>query len=54
MAEIENQPQVHSLCWFADYFPYGDQWDAFSLTDATGQLAEAVRDFERILEAAVD
>lgn len=54
MAEIDSQAQVHSLCWFADYFPYGDQWDAFSLTNPQGQMTEAALDFERILEEEVE
>lgn len=49
LAEINRQPQVQSLCWFADYFPFSDQWQAFSLTNPQGNMAAAAVDFEVLL-----
>jgi hypothetical protein len=48
--EINNQPQVQSLCWFADYFPVSQQWDDFSLTGAQGKMQAAAAEFELLLE----
>ncbi|GIK56576.1 MAG: hypothetical protein HND44_03450 [Chloroflexi bacterium] len=50
LAEINQQPQVHSLCWFVDYFSYGDQWAEFSLTAPVGQMAAAAAEFDTLLQ----
>ncbi|MCL4263356.1 MAG: hypothetical protein KJ069_09080 [Anaerolineae bacterium] len=49
LAEINNQPQVQSLCWFVDYFPYSNQWADFSLTTPVGGMAEAAAEFDALL-----
>lgn len=50
LAEINQQPQVQSLCWFVDYFPYGEQWAEFSLTAPVGQMAAAAAEFDTLLQ----
>lgn len=50
VAEINSQPQIQSLCWFMDTFPFSDQWDDFSLTDAQGKMQAAAAEFETLLE----
>jgi hypothetical protein len=46
---INQEPQVHALCWFIDDFPYDTQWDQFSLTQRTGHLDEAADEFDALL-----
>lgn len=48
-AEINQQPQIQSLCWFVDHFPPTDQWQAFSLTNPQGQMAAAAAEFDALL-----
>jgi hypothetical protein len=47
---INEESQVHALCWFIDDFPYDTQWDQFSLTQHPGRLAEAAQEFDALLE----
>jgi hypothetical protein len=47
---INEEPQVHALCWFIDDFPHDTQWDRFSLTQRTGRLADAAQEFDALLE----
>jgi len=50
-AEVSAQPRVRSLIWFLDYDASGDhRWDAFSLSTGFGQMYEAARDFDALLE----
>lgn len=46
---INDEPQVHALCWFIDDFPHDTQWDQFSLTQRTGRLNEAADEFDALL-----
>lgn len=48
-AEINGQPQVQSLCWFTDHFPFSPQWHDFSLTNPRGHMAAAAAEFEALL-----
>jgi hypothetical protein len=47
---INEEPQVHALCWFIDDFPHDTQWDQFSLTQRMGRLGEAADEFDALLE----
>ena len=49
MAEIDEQQQVQSLCWFVDEFPFSSQWHDFSLTNPQGKMKQAALEFEQIL-----
>jgi hypothetical protein len=46
---IDEEPQVHALCWFIDDFPHDTQWDPFSLTQHPGHLNEAADEFDALL-----
>lgn len=50
LAEINQQPQVQSLCWFVDDFPYGDQWADFSLTAPVENMVAAAAEFDALLQ----
>ncbi|MFL7794824.1 MAG: hypothetical protein AB8I69_21965 [Anaerolineae bacterium] len=47
---IDDEPQVHALCWFIDDFPHDTQWDQFSLTQHPGRLADAAAEFDELLK----
>jgi len=50
--EVVNQePQIHALCWFIDDFPMDEQWALFSLTNPRGAMASAANEFEALLSA---
>ena len=46
---IDEEPQVHALCWFIDDFPHDTQWDQFSLTQRAGLMDEAANEFDALL-----
>lgn len=46
---IAAEPQIAALCWFMDYFPHGDEWDWFSLTERPGRLVDAAEEFDTLL-----
>ena len=47
---IDEEPQVHALCWFIDDFPHDTQWDQFSLTQRPDRLADAAAEFDALLK----
>lgn len=53
LAEVNAQPQVRTLCWFLDFVPGDDQWDAFSLTRKPGRMQDASEEFELLLQSGV-
>lgn len=50
--ELNQQPQIHALCWFVDQFDYDQQWQAFSLSHPQGAMADAAREFDTLLTGA--
>lgn len=46
---INQEPQVHALCWFLDLIPGDNTWDAFSLARRPGRLVDAAAEFEELL-----
>jgi hypothetical protein len=46
---VNDEPQVHALCWFIDDFPHDTQWDQFSLTQRLGRMAGAAEEFDGLL-----
>jgi hypothetical protein len=46
---VNEEPQVHALCWFIDDFPHDTQWDQFSLAQRPGRLADAAEEFDTLL-----
>ena len=51
MAEINEQPQVHALCWFLDADRSGDaRWNWFSLAERPGRLVYAAEEFDALLQ----
>lgn len=51
MAVVNEEPQIHALCWFLDYYPHDHQWDWFSLTLRGGRLVDAAEEFDALLRA---
>ncbi len=49
LTAINQEPQVHALCWFLDLIPGDNTWDAFSLARQPGRLVEAAAEFEELL-----
>lgn len=45
-----REPQIYALCWFVDYLPIDEQWNAFSLTNPQGAMVAAAAEFERLLQ----
>lgn len=54
VAEINGEPQIQSLCWFVDEFPFSSQWDDFSLTNPQGKMVGAAQEFEQILQQEME
>jgi hypothetical protein len=51
MTEINEQPQVHALCWFLDADRSGDaRWNWFSLAERPGRLVYAAEEFDALLQ----
>lgn len=48
---VNQEPQIMALCWYLDWFPHDDQWAFFSLTEPRGQMTNAAKEFDRILES---
>ncbi len=46
---VNDEPQIAALVWFLDEFPHSDEWDWFSLTEQSGRLADAAREFDTLL-----
>jgi hypothetical protein len=46
---VNDEPQVHALCWFIDDFPHDTQWDQFSLAQRLGRMADAAEEFDGLL-----
>lgn len=49
LTEINQQPQIHALCWFVDDFDYDPQWQDFSLSNPHGAMVDAAAEFEALL-----
>lgn len=48
---INQEHQVHALCWFLDADRSGDpRWDTFSLTKQPGRLIDAAEEFDLLLQ----
>jgi hypothetical protein len=47
---INEEPQIHALCWFLDDFPHSDQWNWFSLSQKSGRLVDAAEEFDALLQ----
>lgn len=47
---IRQEPQIHALCWFIDYFPHDDQWDFFSLSEPRVRVIDAAEEFDTLLQ----
>ncbi len=50
LAAVNEEPQIHAMCWFLDIFPHSDQWDWFSLSEQPGRLVDAAEEFDALLE----
>lgn len=50
LTEVETQPQVSALIWFADTSPTDSQWQFFALTFPKGNLVDAAHEFEQLLQ----
>jgi len=50
LAEVNTEPQIQTLCWFLDFVPGDNQWDAFSLTRKPAAMQDASDDFEQLLQ----
>jgi len=50
LAEAEAQTQVAALIWFADTTPTDTQWQYFALTFPKGNLVDAAREFDQLLQ----
>ncbi len=50
LVEIETQSQVAALIWFSDTSPTDAQWQYFALTFPKGNLVDAAREFEQLLQ----
>lgn len=48
--EVNTQPQIQTLCWFLDFVPGDNQWEAFSLTHKLGRLQDASDEFDMLLQ----
>ncbi|MGC9400058.1 MAG: hypothetical protein ACP5HM_13100 [Anaerolineae bacterium] len=46
---VNQEPQIHALCWFLDYFPHDDQWDFYSLSRPRGFMIEGMQEFDTLL-----
>lgn len=49
LAVINQEPQVHALCWFLDLMPGDNRWDVFSLARQPGKLVYAAEEFDELL-----
>ncbi|NOK61573.1 MAG: hypothetical protein GFH27_549311n20 [Chloroflexi bacterium AL-W] len=53
LREVRREPQLQALCWFLDH-PQGDPsselWGGFSLNLRNGQMFEAAREFDELLQ----
>lgn len=49
LTTINQEPQVHALCWFLDLIPGDNTWNAFSLARQPGRLVDAAAEFEDLL-----
>lgn len=47
---VNSEPQIHSPCWFMDDLPDDPNWDAYSLSNRQGKLANAVDEFDALLK----
>ena len=47
--EVNTQPQIQTLCWFLDFVPGDNQWDAFSLARRPGRMQDASDEFDMLL-----
>ena len=50
LAEVEAQHQIEALIWFADTSPTDSQWVSFALTLPKGNLIDAAREFDQLLQ----
>ena len=47
---VNQTPQIKSLIWFMDDLGHDTQWEAFSLTQQVGRLADAADEFDLLLQ----
>ncbi|MGB0386802.1 MAG: hypothetical protein ACPGWR_18470 [Ardenticatenaceae bacterium] len=50
LGAINNEPQIHALCWFLDADSSGDKrWQMFSLVEQSGRLIDTAEEFDALL-----
>lgn len=47
---VNQNSQIVALCWFMDNLPDDTQWQQFSLTGQSGQVAAAAEEFDALLQ----